>query len=214
MFSTLKKSVEISASHPVTLMGVLSPTLRRRGNCRRYIAHILKTSFTNGMPSRETRRRILLMSCFSAHWYATPLSRGSVNLGRAHLSIYQTPVSPVDITDVANPYRELTWLRDALIMCNLEHGLREAAGVQHFFDVLHDLWCAHKAFREPRAANSAKSKPPPFESSSVNSDSRLPDIVEATLAAKLSDPDEPMRIRNAIQYLLYRHLFDISMITF
>jgi len=99
-------------------------------------------------------------------------------------------------------------------MYNLSRGLHGEAGVQRFFNVLHDLWCAHKAFREPRTANRAKSKPPPTESSSVNSNSRLPDIVEATLAAKLSDPDEPMRVRDAIQHLHSRSLFDISMIPF
>jgi hypothetical protein len=106
-------------------------------------------------------------------------------------------------------HRELTWLRDALITCNLS-----PAGVQHFFNVLHDLWCAHKAFGESRTASSTKFKSPSFESSPVNSDPGLPDIVEATLAAKLSDPDEPMRVRGAIQYLLSECLFDVSMIPF
>jgi len=98
-------------------------------------------------------------------------------------------------------------------MYNISRGWPGAAGVQHFFNVLHDLWCAHKAFGESRTAKT-KFKSPSFESSSVNSDPRLPDIVEATLAAKLSDPGEPMRVRDAIQHLLFEDLFDVSMIPF
>jgi hypothetical protein len=111
--------------------------------------------------------------------------------------------------------RELTWLRDALIKFKLSSCVPDVTGatrVQNFFLVLHDLWCAEKASREwlgARAATGTNSKSPLF-----GPNAQLPSIVEMTLAAKLSDPDESMGIRGAIEYFLFDEMLDKSMITF
>lgn len=133
-----------------------------------------------------------------------------------HLLIHSDLILLADaLMGIINSRRELTWFRDALIMFKLSSCVPDgtgAAGVQSFFQLLHDLWCAEKASHEwlsACAATSKKFKSPPFRPSSW-----LPAIVEMTFVGKLSDPDEPMRIRKSIEYFLDDEMLDDEMIRF